>query len=712
MGRRLQAIRFGVVGFFGLAAPPAFSQDECPSPSAPALQAAIEQLNAPIARFHPTDLAHRIDLLNADIWECDGPNPAPALFRLFLRSRYGIRGSGAEPDVLPEDPDLFERALRTLAHLPAEKLVDGVHHGLAPGLIDIALERLRQDWWLPASEGLAANDRQFVATWQPHETIPTAVAELATLLAQAPDTTLHAMSTGGGSLVNEVVMPVQDALFAAAIQDAQSRPAVLRALCGVVADGAPAGPEVAATLATLQATDPDTAASITRARDALGTPARRRPIQLPTVAPGRLPGSEALTTATIPRTAVITAPSERRGLGLGWHRVLVGMGLALGAMGVAARGGQRRRWLGPLFGVGLLCLADGLLDITRLAPPASDHPLFQFIAQSGVDLRAVPGEPDRVYTGGGSMRHTTLNVQPPADRHRVVFLGASSVHGSHYLAEEAFPARVAAMHPQIEAINFGIGGATSAGVAAAGRAAFALAPDALVVMYGHNEVAQFTRLAAYNHTSPTMLRVRLWLSRSALYRQLVQSLHSRTPAPASGDLYRSVSPERAEVADLTELAVQHLRLQLGGLLAEANENDTPVVVVLPPTNLRFAHLEAFDTPGPGDAADLDRLRRQADDAARVGDGAQARMLLQQAIDRSASPREMVSPIRQELLRIAHQHHATVIDAAAWMTAHAPDGVTPSGLFWDDVHPTADGHERLAELIGPVVLEQLRQDSPP
>ena len=47
-----------------------------------------------------------------------------------------------------------------------------------------------------------------------------------------------------------------------------------------------------------------------------------------------------------------------------------------------------------------------------------------------------------------------------------------------------------------------------------------------------------------------------------------------------------------------------------------------------------------------------------------------------------------------------------------MTAHAPDGVTPSGLFWDDVHPTAEGHDRLARIIGPAVVERLNQGATP
>ena len=73
---------------------------------------------------------------------------------------------------------------------------------------------------------------------------------------------------------------------------------------------------------------------------------------------------------------------------------------------------------------------------------------------------------------------------------------------------------------------------------------------------------------------------------------------------------------------------------------------------------------------------------------------------------------MVSPIRSELRSLAHQHGATLLDAATWMTAHAPDGVTPSGLFWDDVHPTAEGHDVIARFVGPVLVEQLDASNRP
>jgi hypothetical protein len=145
-------------------------------------------------------------------------------------------------------------------------------------------------------------------------------------------------------------------------------------------------------------------------------------------------------------------------------------------------------------------------------------------------------------------------------------------------------------------------------------------------------------------------------------------------------MYRTEAPSRQEVRDLTQLAVQHLRLQLGGLMEEAHEADVPVLLVLPPTNLRFAHLQAYDTPNPKNAADLDALRRAAEEAARAGHAEEARAGLQQAIDRSASPREMVTPVREALIDLGHIHGIPVVDAAGWMYALAPDGITPSGLF--------------------------------
>ena len=471
----------------------------------------------------------------------------------------------------------------------------------------------------------------------------------------------------------------------------------------MITDSRLGGSAVAESLNTIQTTNADTRAAVDRALAAIGTPDAPSQPALPATPPGRIPGLEARSPAGLQPNAFVMRPPPARVTSAASLRTLTG-GLVLTlALWVGTRRRRLKMLTGPLFGVGLLWAVDGLIDLAGWAPQVSDHPLFQFISQSSVALQPTS---DGYLVGGGSMRLQRIAAQPDPDRPRVVFLGASSVHGSHFVSEETFPARISAHGPPIEAINFGIGGTTSVGVAAAGRVALGLKPDALVVMYGHNEAAQFARLALYQHTRPAELQRRFWLSRSGLYR-LISAQLTAPPRPGSqAGMYRTKEPSREEIRHLTQLAVQHLRLQLGGLLQEAHEADVPVLLVLPPTNLRFAHVQPFDTPGPGDAADLNALREAAESAAREDRAEDARARLQQAIDRSASPREMVTPVREALVELGHIHGIPVVDAAAWMYALAPDGVTPSGLFWDDIHPTAEGHDALASLLAPVLGDLL------
>ena len=658
----------------------------------------LDVLTAPLPTNDPTAFAQLTQSINALIIPCDGPSAVPALFRVFLRSRYGVPDPSADWSPLPEDPDLFERALLALSHQPPEAVAEGAQAGLGTGLTTLAWHTLRHDWLRPAVQGLGSADQRFLEDWSPPAALPSPAHQLVQIVEDTPQEAIFAMTTGGGSLVQDAVRPLQDHLLAAFLTDAAARPAVVRAVAGVVVDGGLSGPAVATALHSLQPGDADTRAAVDRAKAAVGTPSPWPPLRLPAVAPGRIPGLEAHSHAYRMASSVVTENRSTR-LPPGTGRTLLGLLLLVGALGLG-RFRRLRAVAGPMFGLGLMAGTDGLLDLCAVAPPASAHPLFQFIAQSDVQLRPTDN-PHRVVVGGGSMRFAELD-RVPTDTRRVVFLGASSVHGSHYIWEDTFPAKVGS-RLGVEAINFGIGGTTSAGVAAAGRTALTLQPDALVVMYGHNEVAQFTRLALYRHTRPALLRARFQLSKSAIYRMLTQPLaRPDTRAAPPSDLYRSDTPSREEVADLTRLAVDHLRLQLGGLADAAHAHDVPMVLVLPPTNLRFAHLQPFDTPGPGDQADLQRLREQAEAVAQARQGGKARLLFQEAIDRSASPREVVTPIRDALVELGESHGLVVVDAQAWMSSYAPDGVTPSGLYWDDVHPTAEGHTALAHLLSDVL----------
>jgi len=701
-------VAFGVASLLGLAAPSAFATQPCPPDSPSKMQLTIGLLDAPLASGDRVGLERRIAALNDPILYCPGPNPVPALFRTFLRSRYGgDTGSRDRWSPLPEDPDLFERALKVLAALPAEQVASGAASGLGSGLRSLTWRRLLHDWLRPAAQSLAPTDQRWFEDWEPPAIRSDTATALVHLVEQDPRSALFALSTGGGSLTQQVAAPLQDELFAALLQDCADQPARQRMLLGVIADSGLGGSAVVESLNTIQTTDADTRAAVDRARASIRIPDASSKPGLPATPPGRIPGLEARSSADLQPAAFVMRPPPSRVASAASLRTLTG-GLVLTlALWVGTRRRRLQPLTGPVFGVGLLLSVDGMVDLAGWAPPVSDHPLFQFISQSSVELQP---SSDGYLVGGGSMRLQRISVQPDPDRPRVVFLGASSVHGSHYVSEDTFPARVSAHGPPIEAINFGIGGTTSVGVAAAGRVALGLKPDALVVMYGHNEAAQFARLALYQHTRPAALQRRFWLSRSGLYRLLSAQLHAPpSPGPQAG-MYRTDEPSREEVRHLTRLAVQHLRLQLGGLLQAAHATNVPVLLVLPPTNLRFAHLQPFDTPGPGDAADLDGLRQAAEDAARAGRAEEARARLQQAIDRSASPREVVTSVREALIELGQIHGIPVVDAAAWMYALAPDGVTPSGLFWDDIHPTAEGHDALASLLAPAI-EDLLADHP-
>lgn len=671
------------------------------TPHNPCLHA-IALLDAPLPAGDPVAYAERIRTIPGSVALCSGHPEHPktlsaTLFRVFVRSRYGSPGATGPLSALPEDPDFFEAALQALSELPAEAVVAGADAGLKTGLVELTASRLRHDWLQPAAEGLPSPTRAQLSEWQP-KAVSTRADALVALIDRNPEAALEAMTVGGGSLAQQVVLPIQDALLADLVDQVRQSPAALRAVLGVIVDGGIGGTQVAASLAEVQATDPATAQALDRARTAVGQPAPPPPLSLPSVAPGRVPGLEWRPPEdTAPHDVII----ETGAIGSTWGHTawLLAGGLLLG-VGVVL---SRRPKLRPVAGIAVAGGVLGLLNAAAARVPTPAPVLFDFEGTTQVQLHPVPGEPGRVWTGGGSMRLSLMD-RTQQDPPLVAFLGASTVHGSHYVAADTLPAHTA-RRTGFRSLNLGIGGATSTGVAAAGLAALDAGADLLVVLYGHNEAAQFTRLALYQHTDAAALTLRHRLAEIPLYRLLTALLADSTAAP-TGELYRTEPPARAEVTALTRLAAEHLERTLGSLFETAHQQSVPVLVVVPPTNLRFAHLQPFDSPGPGDAAHLDRLRADAETAAQGGRPGEARALFQEAIDRSASPRELTTAVRAALIQAGLSHGARVVDGQAWMCAHAPDGVTPSGLFWDDLHPTAEGHAVLAELVAPHIVELL------
>lgn len=668
-----------------LAAAAGPEQAHCPPP---------QQVERELARQHRSLADHRalVESLRA-LRRCAAPDHATVLARAFVGSRHGA---------LAEDPDLFESALIGLRRLPADDARRGLVEGMLPQLLDHTWDDLHARWIEPALVAQHPELVEVVGAWAPRSAPALRAAEQAVSarlsegLRADPEGLLGALSAHGGSLSHEAAADLRDALLAELGRSALPGLAALAAEIGV--QSGHGGPRLRAALVEQLGTLPPAEQSAVRSViEALPARAELGPLRPPASPPGQLAGLD-WQPPSVPDSAAVWRPPAPLRLPRG--ALVFGLGL----VGLLAAFGLRRR--PPLAalagGLGVLAACDGTL--AAALPELGRLPELGLIPTP--ELRpTVEGE--SCWYGGPGTRLEAVPCRRDTGHPLVAVVGASSVHGSHYVAEQAFPARLQQRLGDRSArvLNLGIGGATSATLAGwAGRAGPLDAEgggpvDVLVIYYGHNEAAQLAALSALGGRSATTLRARLWARQSGLYSVLSTALR---PPPATGGAPPGHPPDPALLGALAAAQVRH---NLGLLLGAARDAGAAAVVVLPATNLRFAHVERSE-PGP------DTLYAEAEALARQGQGAAAAALLQARIDGGTSPRELVSPVRTALIEVAAAHGAVVVDAQAAFLGRAPDGVSPSGLFWDDLHPSAAGHEVLAGLLAPVVGELLDEGASP
>jgi len=588
------------------------------------------------------------------------PGIASPLMRVHARSRAGD---------LPEDPDLFERSLRGLQQLPPLEIEAALGPGLASAQLDLALDRLVRRWGAPLAQGDERLTQRMerwpsVAPEAWEASTERLTAELEGAWATHGMALVDALQTSHGSLGGRMLEEAEEAVLAGWMAD----PVLGRV-----------GSEIAQDRGV-------------RSSEGLAPPSER---------PGQVTGQPSAVPQAVP-AEVWRHGSSHRHQRLPGDALAIGLGLLAGAVLL-----RRRRRLAALTGgLALVPLADAFLGLAGVVPLLHTEPLFA-LTEWQVDVLQ-PAGPGLVQSGPGSVRHQVLTEQPAPGTLRVAVLGASSAHGSNHLREEAFAALLeAALHTErrpVEVVNLGIGGTISTGVAHAGRAALAHGAGLLIVYYGHNEVAQFSRLALYEHAALDALPLRLWLHQRPLYSALVRAVQptGRPVVHTEGSLYAQNPPTRAQIDQLRGLAVAHYRHNLDQLLREAEAAGAGVILVNPATNYPFAHLEPHPSPGPGDADDLAARREVARAAATAGDADGARAARQAAIDVSASPREITSGVRAALVELAEAHQTGWLDADALFWSASPDGLSANGLFWDDLHPSRQGHALLADALGPLV----------
>jgi lysophospholipase L1-like esterase len=591
--------------------------------------------------------------------------PEPELVPLAWRGFVASKTSA-----IAYDPDIFERLLRSLEGRSAEELAAGLHGEGIEALVEMAWADLVADWVQPLTQAGAPH---WVPTLGPERraAVRARARDLVDgLLADGPEG-LIGLQTDSGDELAALFHAIQASLLAAMLEHGSL--AAARAAAEAAADERfPAAEPLAALRSRLaRERDPSLAELLPRLEEAAarepphwwGVDHPVRPLAVPPAERDWVVASEPV--RRIPAGAVplalVTAVLAS------WVALL--RGLPNRRKGLFRAGAVAAAPLGLILAEGLLALAGAAPDIDfrpTFHPTREPQPMFQERELEGVPY---------ALTVAADTRRQAFIVDKPAGRWRVVVLGGSSVHGTHYLAEEAFGAvlveRLRVLHPgrDVELINAGIGGAVSDEVARAAAEMLPYEPDLFVVYLGHNDLSHLPQMAGFRSVSSSGIALRYLLDRSRVVRVvrelLPPSVRERArQLDADGGFRDLKPPQGAELELLQRLAEHNARDNLQRLARSANEAGVAVLFVV--------QGQSADACPPLEPDVLDDL----------------------------CFREAQRRIAVEAGRLAG---VPVVDGAAAVRSHAGGGPeAPAGwdYYWDYIHPTRLGHAVLGEAIAP------------
>lgn len=360
-------------------------------------------------------------------------------------------------------------------------------------------------------------------------------------------------------------------------------------------------------------------------------------------------------------------------------------------------------------------------------------------------------------------RPARLAVKKPPGLLRVFALGGSTTYGLYVGARDAFPARLETLLRErlkrpVEVINLGCPGFASDRVDALLPRVLELQPDLLVVVTGHNEMLG-GNVGPTAGLSPA-LRLRAWLLRTStlfawwnhllagtLRRVETEQVREEVAALRAGQIPTYVPeevPASARVppdAAFRERAARRFAAHVADILARARKAGVPVLFGVPAANLRsppglsvhaagFARKPEFDTALRAGKALLEagkpeRALERLDEAIRLSPGyaaahyargdalralgreEEARAAYRRAVDCDARTHRITTPLEQALLTTLRKAGVEPVDLRPVLQPHLDDA-TRDALFVDHLHPTAEGHARIAAALLPRAAALLRE----
>jgi len=602
------------------------------------------------------------------------PDLAPLMFQAFLNSKFGR---------ITHDPDVFEELLRGLQQIDAEARRQALQGLELPDLAAMVASRLDLNWLNPLTgetRGVAAlfGDRVLEAVRIQSDAWLNALLQSGDdgwvgLQTDSGDRAFQFLSRLELMLLTVVIAEGTPEHSQAALEAARQRTAVredvLDAIALLEVSKYPVelaqSKELQAALRELWPRPPGDPSR-------KGTSRRLYPVQdlelqpfaaSPTVSgtPPRGLGSSTVVAATAVLVLLLWIGALR--LRPGWRSFL----FPLGAVG--------------LVGLGLVAF-EALLAVLGVQPLGMTRSTFN-PANAPVSLYSASerGEREVLETAVGTLRYTAFEREKPDNTVRIFTLGASSVHGSNYLAREAWPQvlgrRLQAQlsDKRVEMINAGAGGAVSDQIQLHAQEFLEYQPDLLILSLGYNDFEHVPALARYRAFSPHTLALRFALDRSRVVRLLAEFVPAIAPDTEGDGAYHDTSPPDEKdwplIRRLTQLSFER---NLERAWFHAQRHAVPVLFLLQGQNEELC--------GAGSA-----------------EGAANEMA-------HCFPK----PMRQSVLRVAGRTGMVVVDTAAALREHSTNKVVGSDYYWDIIHPSRLGHLVIGEAAAPAALNLLQDSS--
>jgi len=397
-----------------------------------------------------------------------------------------------------------------------------------------------------------------------------------------------------------------------------------------------------------------------------------------------------------------------------------------------------------LLGLAPFLLLEGALWLTGWVPPAGEfHPVVEFInPQPLFEADEESGNYRTRKERLGYFRPEQFALTKPSNEFRIFWLGGSTVQGRPYAIETSFTTWLEIALNETDStrdwnvINCGGVSYASYRLVPILEEVLEYQPDLILVYSGHNE---FLEDRTYGSIKPIRefaggaQGILASLKTVQLVRELVDEDDAPPPAPlqfpgevdAMLDYQQGLQKYTRD--DNWRAGVQaHFRFNIERMIELCRQHDLPVILFNPTRNLKDCPpFKSLDSPGLTEAQKQEVLELFSGE-----DNAETRLLrLKQAVrinpqhaglnyalahefllqldyegaaqsfrracDEDICPLRILTTMQQDLQRIANDTGTPLVDIEQLFCELSPTGIPGEQLFLDHVHPTIEGHQKIA-----------------